>query len=123
MFTTPRSSAAAAATTAASGQAPPEVYRGLWHGLISTYRTEGVRGLYRGAGLAHFGVSNGAIQFMAYEELKKWRTSVAARRISDANASSDTNASTASSSAAIDTSMCHKDMLRHFTVAQLCGDR
>ncbi len=104
MFTTPQSSAAAAATTAASGQAPPEVYRGLWHGLISTYRTEGIRGLYKGAGLALFGVSNGAIQFMAYEELKKWRTSVAARRISDSNAS-DTNASTASRSAAVDTSM------------------
>lgn len=86
MFTTPRSSASATLTTtsAATGtaaQATPEVYRGLWHGLVSIYRTEGLRGWYRGAGLALFGVSNGAIQFMAYEELKKWRTSVATRKL------------------------------------------
>lgn len=29
-------------------------------------------GLYRGTTLALFGVSNGAIQFMVYEEMKKW---------------------------------------------------
>lgn len=79
MFTTPHS--AARSSAGAAGRAPPEVYRGLWHGLVSIYRTEGVRGLYKGAGLALFGVSNGAIQFMAYEELKKWRTSVAIRKL------------------------------------------
>ncbi|EST08388.1 Mitochondrial substrate/solute carrier [Kalmanozyma brasiliensis GHG001] len=76
MFTTPQSVANTASSTTAKA---PEVYRGLWHGLASIYRTEGVRGWYKGAGLALFGVSNGAIQFMAYEELKKWRTSVAIR--------------------------------------------
>ncbi|KIS66599.1 uncharacterized protein UMAG_05588 [Mycosarcoma maydis] len=83
MFTTPRSLAPNTASTAATAttRAPPEVYRGLWHGLISIYRTEGIRGWYKGAGLALFGVSNGAIQFMAYEELKKWRTSIAARKL------------------------------------------
>lgn len=35
-------------------------------------RTEGIRGLYRGTSLALFGVSNGALQFMLYEEMKKW---------------------------------------------------
>jgi solute carrier family 25 folate transporter 32 len=82
MFTTPQSTAASTAAGAgtAAARAPPEVYRGLWHGLVSIYRTEGLRGWYKGAGLALFGVSNGAIQFMAYEELKKWRTSVAARK-------------------------------------------
>lgn len=79
MFTTPRSLATTAATGA--GEPPPEVYRGLWHGLVSIYRTEGVRGLYKGAGLALFGVSNGAIQFMTYEELKKWRTTIASRKL------------------------------------------
>ncbi|RDX52956.1 mitochondrial FAD carrier protein [Polyporus arcularius HHB13444] len=50
----------------------PAAYRGLWHGLTSIYRNEGLSGLYRGTSLALFGVSNGAIQFMAYEEMKRW---------------------------------------------------
>ena len=68
----------------------PQSYRGLWgeyclyfnharsstytlsDGLRSIYRTEGVPGLYRGTLLALFGVSNGAIQFMAYEKMKAW---------------------------------------------------
>ncbi len=41
-------------------------------GLTSIYRNEGLSGLYRGTSLALFGVSNGAIQFMAYEEMKRW---------------------------------------------------
>lgn len=41
-------------------------------GLSSIYRKEGIVGLYRGTSLALFGVSNGAIQFMAYEEMKRW---------------------------------------------------
>lgn len=36
------------------------------------YKKEGVTGLWRGTSLALFGVSNGAIQFMAYEEMKQW---------------------------------------------------
>lgn len=90
MFTTPRSALhqnsktptiTGIQSTATNVRPPPTVYRGLWHGLTSIYRTEGIPGLYKGAGLALFGVSNGAIQFMAYEELKKWRTEVAARRL------------------------------------------
>ncbi|KDN35369.1 hypothetical protein RSAG8_11643, partial [Rhizoctonia solani AG-8 WAC10335] len=49
----------------------PGAYRGLWDGLSSIYRTEGWRGLYRGTSLALLSVSNGAIQFVAYEELKR----------------------------------------------------
>ena len=41
-------------------------------GLSSIYRQEGLAGLYRGTSLALFGVSNGAIQFMAYEKMKVW---------------------------------------------------
>jgi len=41
-------------------------------GLSSIFRTEGISGLFRGTSLALFGVANGAIQFMAYEELKRW---------------------------------------------------
>ena len=51
----------------------PVAYRSLWDGLVQTARHEGVRGLYKGVGLAVLGVSNGAIQFMAYEQLKQWR--------------------------------------------------
>ncbi|GJJ16269.1 hypothetical protein Clacol_010565 [Clathrus columnatus] len=50
----------------------PGSYKGLWHGLREIYRYEGLRGLYRGTWLALFGVSNGALQFMAYEEMKRW---------------------------------------------------
>ncbi|KAH0839553.1 mitochondrial carrier domain-containing protein [Lanmaoa asiatica] len=50
----------------------PKSYRGLWHGLSSIYNTEGIRGLWKGTSLALVGVSNGAIQFMAYEEMKRW---------------------------------------------------
>ncbi|KAI0329966.1 mitochondrial carrier [Cubamyces sp. BRFM 1775] len=50
----------------------PKAYRSLWHGLSSIYRHEGLAGLYRGTSLALFGVSNGAIQFMVYEEMKRW---------------------------------------------------
>lgn len=41
-------------------------------GLRSIYRTEGIFGLYRGTLLAPLSVSNGAIQFMAYEKMKEW---------------------------------------------------
>ena len=41
-------------------------------GLSSVYKSEGIRGLYRGTTLALVGVSNGAIQFMGYEKMKNW---------------------------------------------------
>ncbi|KAG8991679.1 hypothetical protein FRB90_001266 [Tulasnella sp. 427] len=50
----------------------PNAYRGLWDGLWKVAKHEGVKGLYKGTSLALFGVSNGALQFMAYEEMKKW---------------------------------------------------
>ncbi|KAL0071460.1 mitochondrial FAD carrier protein flx1 [Marasmius tenuissimus] len=55
-----------------SGADSPHAYRGLFHGFSSIIRNEGVTGLFRGTTLALFGVSNGAIQFMAYEEMKRW---------------------------------------------------
>ena len=39
--------------------------------MRDVYSNEGVRGLWRGTLLALVGVSNGALQFMAYEELKR----------------------------------------------------
>lgn len=63
--------------------APAHSYHGLWHGLRSTMQTEGIVGLYRGVGMAVLGVSNGAIQFMAYEQLKQWRSAMILRRQGD----------------------------------------
>lgn len=46
-------------------------YRGMLDALYKIYRYEGLRGLYKGLVPGLFGVSHGALQFMAYEELKK----------------------------------------------------
>ena len=46
-------------------------YRGLIDAFTRIWRTEGVRGLYRGLVPGLFGVSHGAVQFMFYEEFKR----------------------------------------------------
>ncbi|KIK55381.1 hypothetical protein GYMLUDRAFT_47936 [Collybiopsis luxurians FD-317 M1] len=50
----------------------PHAYRGLFNGFGSIVKSEGVQGLFRGTSLALVGVSNGALQFMVYERMKKW---------------------------------------------------
>ena len=57
-----------------------DAYTGLWNGLTRLAKEEGIRGLYRGMVPALFGTSHGAIQFMAYEEMKKWRNDALKRR-------------------------------------------
>ncbi|KAF0441188.1 mitochondrial FAD carrier protein [Gigaspora margarita] len=42
-------------------------------GLYQIAKYEGIRGLYKGLVPGLLGVSNGALQFMFYEEMKKWR--------------------------------------------------
>ncbi|KAF9949945.1 hypothetical protein BGZ72_008309 [Mortierella alpina] len=61
-------------------KATPGAYQSLIGGLASLTRTEGLSGLYRGIVPALFGVSHGAIQFMAYEQLKYWRQEVKKNR-------------------------------------------
>ncbi|KAK4690070.1 hypothetical protein P7C73_g39, partial [Tremellales sp. Uapishka_1] len=63
----------------ATPRTDPSAYRGLWDGLTSIYKTEGLRGLYKGSLLALVGVSNGSIQFAAYEEIKRRRTDIKKR--------------------------------------------
>lgn len=46
------------------------MYTGMTDALVKIYKLEGVRGYYRGFVPGLFGVSHGAIQFMAYEEMK-----------------------------------------------------
>ncbi|KAG6879423.1 hypothetical protein C0992_002797, partial [Termitomyces sp. T32_za158] len=41
-------------------------------GLSTIIRTEGALGLFRGTSLGLVGVSNGAMQFVVYEKMKKW---------------------------------------------------
>lgn len=54
----------------------PGAYRSIAHGTAALYRSEGIRGFYRGLLPSLFGVSHGAIQFMAYEQLKnRWALS------------------------------------------------
>uniref|UniRef100_A0A2P2HX81 Solute carrier family 25 member 32 n=3 Tax=Hirondellea gigas TaxID=1518452 RepID=A0A2P2HX81_9CRUS len=45
-------------------------YTGMMDAFAKTYKYEGIRGLYKGLVPGLFGVSHGALQFMAYEELK-----------------------------------------------------
>ena len=59
---------------------PPNttIYKGFIDALIKIRRDEGFKGLYKGFVPGIWGVSHGAIQFMAYEELKnaynvKWK--------------------------------------------------
>lgn len=46
-------------------------YQGMLDALVKVYRYEGIAGFYKGFIPGVLGVSHGALQFMAYEELKK----------------------------------------------------
>lgn len=51
----------------------PGAYASMSEGARQIYRTEGVSGFYRGLVPSLFGVTHGALQFMAYERLKNAR--------------------------------------------------
>ncbi|VDK23035.1 unnamed protein product [Taenia asiatica] len=47
----------------------------MWSTLMEVWRTEGIRGLYRGVVPGMVGVSSGAMQFLLYEELRNFYNS------------------------------------------------
>lgn len=55
-----------------TGSAHPGAYPSFVSGIRIIHKTEGIKGFYRGIVPALFNVSHGALQFMAYERLKKW---------------------------------------------------
>lgn len=59
-----------------TGASVPGAYASLSSGVRQIYRSEGLTGFYRGLIPSLFGVSHGALQFMAYEQLKRYRSSV-----------------------------------------------
>ncbi|GIK06518.1 hypothetical protein Aspvir_002168 [Aspergillus viridinutans] len=69
-----------------TGSNTPGAYASFTTGVAQIYRAEGIPGFYRGLLPALFGVSHGALQFMAYEKLKLYRT-----RMSSASRTSGDN--------------------------------
>lgn len=51
----------------------PGAYSSIIDGTRQIFRSEGLQGFYRGLVPSLFGVSHGALQFMAYEKLKMFR--------------------------------------------------
>ena len=51
----------------------PGAYHSIADGATQIYKSEGISGFYRGLVPSLFGVTHGAIQFMAYEQLKIYR--------------------------------------------------
>ena len=56
-----------------TGSQSPGAYASFTTGAKEIFRSEGISGFYRGLVPALFGVSHGALQFMAYEQLKLYR--------------------------------------------------
>ncbi|KAL2002645.1 hypothetical protein VTN02DRAFT_6315 [Thermoascus thermophilus] len=57
-----------------TGSRTPGAYSSFTSGALQILRSEGVAGFYRGLLPALLGVSHGALQFMAYEQLKLYRS-------------------------------------------------
>ncbi|XP_051575659.1 mitochondrial folate transporter/carrier-like [Myxocyprinus asiaticus] len=54
-----------------SAEPTKKQYKGMMDAVMKIYHHEGIAGLYRGFVPGLFGTSRGALQFMAYEELKR----------------------------------------------------
>ncbi|KAK2848531.1 hypothetical protein FQN49_005634 [Arthroderma sp. PD_2] len=77
-----------------TGAHVPGAYSSMISGVRQIYRIEGLSGFYQGLVPAMFGVSHGALQFMAYEKLKKYRTHMAQNTSTDGTTSSTGTVST-----------------------------
>ncbi|KAL2050772.1 hypothetical protein ABVK25_009010 [Lepraria finkii] len=64
----------------------PGAYTSMVDGARQIFRSEGLRGFYRGLLPSLFGVSHGALQFMAYEQLKIYRAESISREQKDLGA-------------------------------------
>ncbi|KAL4899265.1 hypothetical protein BDW74DRAFT_117859 [Aspergillus multicolor] len=64
----------------ATGFNSPGAYTSFTTGAVQILRSEGIPGFYRGLVPSLFGVSHGALQFMAYEKLKLHRTNVDSKK-------------------------------------------
>ncbi|RHZ72440.1 hypothetical protein Glove_242g148 [Diversispora epigaea] len=60
----------------ASNRSDPGAYKGLIDGLYQIIKYEGFFGFYKGIIPSLLSTSHGAIQFMIYEEMKKWRLKI-----------------------------------------------
>jgi solute carrier family 25 folate transporter 32 len=58
-----------------TGRNAPGAYKSMSHGVREILRTEGPKGFWRGLIPSLFGISHGAVQFAAYEQLKNRRSS------------------------------------------------
>ncbi|RDW89312.1 mitochondrial carrier protein-like protein [Coleophoma cylindrospora] len=47
-------------------------YTSMWQGAKDIWKTEGLRGFYRGLGASCLGVSHGAVQFAVYDSMKSF---------------------------------------------------
>lgn len=56
-----------------SGRNAPGAYQNMSHGIAEIWRNEGLKGFWRGLVPSLFGISHGAVQFAAYEQLKNYR--------------------------------------------------
>ena len=82
----------------------PGAYKSIAQGTRLLYRDEGIKGFYRGLVPSLFGVSHGAIQFMAYEQLKIWRVNTLAGQVGE-EVSVGTSASTTRSDTSVGASV------------------
>ncbi|KAI9661986.1 MAG: hypothetical protein M1831_002901 [Alyxoria varia] len=82
----------------------PGAYKSIAQGTRLLYRDEGIKGFYRGLVPSLFGVSHGAIQFMAYEQLKIWRVNTLAGK-TDEGVSIGTSTSTTRSDTSVGASV------------------